>query len=360
MKWLSLWFLFAVIFLFLFPQSMYAGNPPDKNNSRIDVSGNGSNQILAGGSQTATIVVTLQDSTPTPLNGDTVNLAAEGVSDSSVVFNPSSSTLDSSGKATFTMSSTNAQTYSIDVIDTTTGTTLSSLGQVTFVAPSPTITPTPKCDQTPPGSTPQLVSAVGNGSNAITLTWNESQDPVSYYLLDYGTSSGNYIYGNPNIGSKGTTSYTVGSLSSGVTYYFSIKAVYGCYTGNSSNEISAKTTSSDDTPTPTIDSSGTNDEPTDTISQDSPTDTPAPPSVTPTPVPQLRAGLFSKLNGKAKIIIGIGLIILLLCAAMLIDFQKLFAKIKKKFLKRGQLFEDDDQKEDEKDYQEDSEISSKE
>lgn len=98
-------------------------------------------------------------------------------------------------------------------------------------------TPTPVCDSTAPSGTPQLISANPSGSNQIILTWT-AVNPVSYYLISYGLSSGNYIYGNPNVGN--VTSYTVGGLSYGKTYYFAVKAVNGCSTGNFSNELSSK------------------------------------------------------------------------------------------------------------------------
>jgi hypothetical protein len=47
------------------------------------------------------------------------------------------------------------------------------------------------------------------------------------------------MYGNPNVGGQGTTSYTVGSLSPGKRYYFTVQAVNGCSPGGFSNEISA-------------------------------------------------------------------------------------------------------------------------
>ncbi|MFH1827541.1 MAG: fibronectin type III domain-containing protein, partial [bacterium] len=68
-------------------------------------------------------------------------------------------------------------------------------------------------------------------------------DPVSYYLVSYGTSAGGQTYGNPNVGGKGTTSYTISGLSGrGATYYFKVRAGNGCEPGDYSNEISASPT----------------------------------------------------------------------------------------------------------------------
>jgi len=97
------------------------------------------------------------------------------------------------------------------------------------------------CSDSIPGGAPVLLSAVP-GVNRVTLTWSKAADPVSYYLIAYGFSSGNYIYGNPNVGGAGTTSYTVGNLSGGVTYYFVVRAGNGCAPGPFSNELSATPT----------------------------------------------------------------------------------------------------------------------
>lgn len=96
----------------------------------------------------------------------------------------------------------------------------------------------PVCSDTKPGSAPALVNAVA-GVNSVTLFWTQATDPVTYYLITYGTSPGAQTYGNPNIGGKGTTSYTVSGLSGGTTYYFKIRAGNGCAPGDYSNEISA-------------------------------------------------------------------------------------------------------------------------
>lgn len=96
----------------------------------------------------------------------------------------------------------------------------------------------PVCNDTKPASAPSGLTAVA-GLNSVTLSWAKASDPVSYYLVTYGTSSGSQTYGNPNIGDSSTTSYTVTNLSGGVTYYFKVRAGNGCAPGDFSNEASA-------------------------------------------------------------------------------------------------------------------------
>ena len=97
---------------------------------------------------------------------------------------------------------------------------------------------TPVCTDAKPSSAPQLLSAIATAPNEVTLNWSKASDPVTYYLLAYGTKSGELLYGNPNIGGSSTTSYTVKGLSGGKTYFFKVRAGNNCMPGDYSNELS--------------------------------------------------------------------------------------------------------------------------
>ncbi|MCX6816835.1 MAG: fibronectin type III domain-containing protein [Candidatus Beckwithbacteria bacterium] len=94
------------------------------------------------------------------------------------------------------------------------------------------------CSDEKPGSAPSLVSIIQGGSNEVTLIWSKAKDPVTYYLIAFGTKSGEMLYGNPNVGGNNTTSYTVKGLSSGIKYFFKVRAGNNCMPGDFSNELS--------------------------------------------------------------------------------------------------------------------------
>lgn len=257
-----------------FPLPTFANNVPDRSHSSLSVS----SSVPADGQTTAIITVTLHDSSDNPIIGNSVTLSDS--SNSGATITTMLGTTDGSGHALFSIKSSKAQTDNLNVTDTTSNITFYNLGKITFT--------TGGCYDSAPGSTPQFTSAIANGSNQIILTWTDAANPVTRYLISYGLASGQYIYGNPNVGSQGTTSYTVGSLSAGKKYYFVIQAVNGCTPGNFSNEISTTAggvivNASTPTQTPTIDTSlKTNGQngiaPTNILNQNdiTPTDTPTP------------------------------------------------------------------------------------
>lgn len=98
----------------------------------------------------------------------------------------------------------------------------------------------PVCTDTKPQSQPKLLSATVSGRNQVTLNWSKALDPVTYYLVAYGTKPNTMQYGNPNVGGKDTTSYVVKGLTNGTTYYFKLRAGNNCMPGEFSNEIAVK------------------------------------------------------------------------------------------------------------------------
>jgi hypothetical protein len=277
---------------FFFALPVFANNNANTNNSLFSVN---NSSVPADGSSTATISITVRDDSNNAVSGDTVTLTSSG--DSGLVINGGSAgadnataTTDSNGNVSFTVSSNNpnpgTDTFTASDTSDNPAIPLGSNNSVTVTFTTPN-----SCNYGTP-ATPQLTSAVADSDNQITLTWTDATDPVSYYLVSYGLTSGQYIYGNPNVGGQGTTSYTVGNLAAGTTYYFVVKAVNGCTPGSASNEVSATTTGGVVAATPTPASADTT---SDTGNQDeiTPTDTPTPtiaPTATPTPAPTLVAG----------------------------------------------------------------------
>lgn len=96
------------------------------------------------------------------------------------------------------------------------------------------------CTDVKPASAPKLISAKQTGTNQVILTWEKAQGPVTYYMISYGLNKGTQMFGNPNVGDKNTTSYTVSNLSGNTTYYFRIRAGNNCMPGDFSNELAVK------------------------------------------------------------------------------------------------------------------------
>ena len=63
----------------------------------------------------------------------------------------------------------------------------------------------PVCTATKPSSAPVIIKTA-SGDNSVTLTWSKAGNPVTKYLVAYGTKSGSIEYGNPNVGNEDTTS----------------------------------------------------------------------------------------------------------------------------------------------------------
>ena len=99
-------------------------------------------------------------------------------------------------------------------------------------------TSAPICGDPKPGSAPALLSAKITGRNQVTLIWSKAKDPVTYYLIEYGTGHDKYQFGVPNVGN--VTSFVIDNLTPGVTYYFRVRAGNSCMPGEFSNELVTK------------------------------------------------------------------------------------------------------------------------
>jgi hypothetical protein len=105
----------------------------------------------------------------------------------------------------------------------------------------------PGCTDAAPGTKASwLYGAIPQTGTSVTLYFTEASTPVSKYVLEYGTKSGEYKFGVADMGvnQRNQMTYTVSSLSPNTTYYFRIRSDNGCATGPVSNELSVKTTTS--------------------------------------------------------------------------------------------------------------------
>ena len=92
------------------------------------------------------------------------------------------------------------------------------------------------CDK----ESPNAVALSGSASSdRVFLNWNAVINST-HYMVRYGLTSGQYIYGAPDIGNVQTT--TVQSLAPGTDYYFQVAGVNDCAGGAWSNELHLRTT----------------------------------------------------------------------------------------------------------------------
>lgn len=106
----------------------------------------------------------------------------------------------------------------------------------TSSSPTPTSSPSQSssCSDTNPGI-PVITEAVISDSTSVILKWKRAPNTVDHYLLAYGNSENSLSSGNSNIGGKDATSFEIKKLIDGTTYYFKLKAINGCTSGDFSN-----------------------------------------------------------------------------------------------------------------------------
>ena len=118
-----------------------------------------------------------------------------------------------------------------------------------LATPTPTPTPTSTststnasssqpavCSDTVP-SAPANLSAIPSGIGQVLLGWQPAAGTVDHYSIVYGLQSGQYRYGNLDVGK--ITHYLVSGLAPGERYYFALAAVHGCSSSSYSNEAVA-------------------------------------------------------------------------------------------------------------------------
>lgn len=98
-------------------------------------------------------------------------------------------------------------------------------------------------DPRPYGKTAWIYGTIPLSSRSIELYFTDADGPISHYVLQYGTKPGVYQFGAANIGGKGDgyKRYRVAGLNPGTKYYFRIKAVNGCSSGEWSGVKEART-----------------------------------------------------------------------------------------------------------------------
>ena len=261
--------------LMLSPAKALASKPPSLLYSTYT---SPASSIPADGITTGTITINLKDSDHNFVTGDNITLFSSN--DSKAVFNNNQIT-GASGNATFTITSTTVGITKVTLKDITNAATFTDWFTVTFYPA------TLGCTNVP--AAPILTGVTSNSSYTATLTWADSPNPVSNYLVAYGLASGKYIYGKTNIGAQGTTAFTVGSLSGNKKYYFAVAASNNCGASGYSNEMSVVVKPLPATPKPTPVVTAT---PVPTVTPQgavsntpvaTPTGTPEPVITTPTP-----------------------------------------------------------------------------
>ncbi len=235
--WKAIGIVLLVCLLGMRADIAFAGNPPDAAHSSLTAT-----QVTANGTSDSFITVTLQDSGSTPLAGDTVSITSP--SDGSAVISPAQATLDGSGQATFTMTSTNSGTHAITVRDETTGTDLVALGNVIFdavVSQPSNNTGAPACGMPAPEGVPDLYQVTA-GKTSDTIYFAPPNTFYDGFIVSYGltASASDYTAQFTQPPTNGAIKYTVNSLIPKAIYYFKVRAVHGCANGSWSNVRSSQ------------------------------------------------------------------------------------------------------------------------
>ena len=130
--------------------------------------------VLADGTATSTITVTLKDKNNDPVDGKAVTLA-QGTGSSTI--SAASGVSDAGGVVTFTVKSTTAEAVTYTATDTTESITVTQTATVTFTVPTYTATINTKTDGT---ATDMTIVVLKNGSSTVAA----SKDSTGVYTAN--------------------------------------------------------------------------------------------------------------------------------------------------------------------------------
>lgn len=100
------------------------------------------------------------------------------------------------------------------------------------------------CSATPPGAkAPWLYAGISESPTIVLLYLTPADLPWDHYVLRFGTSPGNYIFGSDSLTGVDRV-LTITHLQPNTKYYFSLRAGNQCAVGPWSNEIQVQTSSS--------------------------------------------------------------------------------------------------------------------
>lgn len=173
--------------------------------------------VVADGTATSTITVTLLDNNNQPVPNKTVSLSANG--GSSVISAPSGPS-NSSGVVTFTVKDANAETVLYTAVDTTDGVTITQKAQVTFIQVANAANSTVAAN-------PTSVFADGSTASTITVTLlDNNNQPVPNKTVSLSGNGGSSVISTPSgpSNSLGVVTFTVTDTNAETVLYTAVDA----------------------------------------------------------------------------------------------------------------------------------------